>query len=387
MRIRARHIVILVLMLITLFILYATTMHEDNAESKDPLSGLAPPIDMPMEMAPEIAVDDTHIDFGVIPSDREAKREVAVYNRGGSPLEIMEVRTSCNLCTIGYFETGKNRIAPGESSLLQIKVSPSGIYGFHSQKTLTLTCNDPRNPQMTLTVEAHVEPEYVLEPEEIDFGEVAKGIEKTTSVMFRSRIEPAVTVQSVSLSPDETTTGDTDAIAFEITPAAAAADQQPGSVEYRISATLRPEMSAGPFEIPVFIHTDLKRFSKHRILAVGTIVAPYTVTLSQTSPGLHLRGSASETVTIRSSAPVRLEDIRSEEGYFDVVLEEPETGSNLLRCVPLKELDRGVYKDALLFAVTQDGNTFTERIEVTVYAYGAASDPQKPNSETEGISP
>ncbi len=387
MRIRARHIVVLVLMLITLFILYATTMHQDDVESKDPLSGLAPPIDMPMRMAPEIALDSTHIDFGIIPNDRETKREVAVYNRGGSTLEIMEVRTSCNMCTIGYFETDKNRIAPGESSLLQIKVSPSGIYGFHSQKTLTLACNDPRNPQMTLTVEAHVEPEYVLEPEVFEFGEVAKGVGKTISVMFRSRIEPAVTVQSVSLNPEETTAGDTDAIAFEITPVSAAADQQPENVEYRISATLNPKMSAGPFEIPVFIHTDLKRFAIHRILAKGTIVAPYKVIRSQQSPGLHLRGNASETVTIRGGAVLHLEDIHSETGFFDIVHEEADDGSPIIRCMPRKELDRGVYKDALLFTVKEDSSSYVERIEVTVYAYGTASVPPKTNSETEGVSP
>jgi len=369
MRIRARHIVIITIAAITVFILYATSTHQNQEESLDPFSGLAPPMDMPMEKAPEIFLDDTEIDMGVIANDKETQKEVPVYNRGGSVLEITDVRTSCSMCTVGYFDAGENRIAPGESSLLKIKVSPKGIHGFHSRKILTLMCNDPRNPQMEVAVEAQVDPEYVLEPESFDFGETEKGKSAQTSLLLRNCSETSVSVIAVTLEPDSTIAKATDNIAFQVEPVAENERKQIDRAEYRITATLAPEMRAGSFEIPVFIHTDLKRFAIYRILATGAVIAPYTVELSQSTSALHLKNDAPETVTIRSDSAFQLTNIHSDQGYFVITDKQESEGVHYIYCAPKKELERGMHKDCLFFDVVLNNTTYTERIEVTIYAH------------------
>ena len=371
MRIRTRHIVVIVVVLITAFILYATSMQQIEEETLDPFSGLTPPADMPMEDAPEISLDSTHIDLGVIANDKETRTEVPVYNRGGSVLEISDVRTSCSMCTVGYFEPGEHRINPGDSSQMQITVSPKGIHGFHSRKTLTLLCNDPRNPRMEVVVEAHVDPEYVLEPESFDFGDVQKGEPAQTSLLLRNCGETTVAVLAVTLEPDETTPRATDNITFEIMTVAAGADAT--GQAYRITATLAPEMRSGPFEIPVFIHTDLKRFAIYRILATGTLIAPYTVEIDQPNNTLHLKNDTTETVTIHSDTAFHLEGIRSEHGYFVPTEQQDDDTLCRIRCKPSEALERGMHKDLLLFTVKQNATTYTERIETIVYSFGVKS--------------
>jgi len=377
MRIRAHHIVILALALITAFIFYATTLHHDVEEPDDALVGLAPPMDVPMEMAPEIALDSTHVDLGVIPNEGETRKEVPVYNRGGSTLVITDVRTSCSMCTVGYFEGDTNKITPGASSMLKIVVSPKGIHGFYSQKTLTLMCNDPRSPQMEVTVEARVEPEYVVEPEGFDFGTVDKGTAPRVSVVLRSLTETPVTVLSVTLSPEEKTPKDGDPIAFTIEPVEPSSRKEPERMEYRITAALTPDMRAGTFETPVFLHTDLKRFSVDRILAKGTVAAPYTLELSQNTPDLHLRNEKAETVTLYDDEAFLIENARSEQGYFQIEQQSESDKRHSIRCIPLTTLERGMHKDRLLFDVVQDGVRYAEHIQVTVYTFSTPSEPIK----------
>lgn len=377
MRIRMRHIAVFLIALITLLMFYATTLHKEYVPLNEDQAGLAPPIDISIEEAPEIALDSDHLDLGVIPNDEETRKEILVYNRGGSMLDVHAVLSSCKLCTLGFFDAGKNLIAPGESSPLTVAVSPTGIYGFHSRKTLTLASNDPRTPQITLTVEARVEPEYTLEPEAFNFGDVEKGATATAAVVLRNCTDLPVSVLSASLSPEEAAQEPDGNISLVVEPVTESAWKQPGRKEYRITATLAATMSAGDFAIPVYLHTDLKRFSTDRILATGKIIAPYTVVLDQASSGLHLRGDTTGTVTVRGDAPLVLANVRSEHGFFIAEHQSESATSHRIQCASVSTLERGMHKDHLLFDVQLDATRYSERIPITLYAYGSASEKQE----------
>ncbi|MCK5863012.1 MAG: DUF1573 domain-containing protein, partial [Candidatus Hydrogenedentes bacterium] len=375
MRIRTRHIILPVLILVTLFILYATIGRVAEEPFTDNTEGLALPMDMPIQNAPEIGFDTTHIDLGIISHDKETRKEITLYNHGGSTLKIDDVRSSCTQCTIGYFENGKNHIAPGMSSTMILAVSPAGIHGFHSQKTLTLSSNDPRHPQTILTVEAQIDPEYIIAPEYFDFGEITKGTPAQASVLMQNRTDTCVTVLSVSLSPDKTAQENTNSIIFSVEPVKESAWKESKRKEYRITATLKPDMRSGSFEMPVFIHTDLKRFATHRILAKGKIFAPYTVDLGKTASELHLRDGTTETITLRSDTPSHLSNLRSEQDFFVVQQQSGNQKKHDLQCTVSKDSKRGMHKDYLLFDIKVENVIYTERIPVTVYAYGITSNP------------
>jgi len=368
MRIRPRHIIVALLAAITAFLLYAARLHT-SATPSDNESGLAPPLDMSMEQAPQIALDTHHLDFGTIANDQAAETTVPVYNHGGGLLQITDVRSSCPVCTIGYFDPGKHRIPPGASARMNVKVNPEGIYGFHSQKTLTLWSNDPRNPHVVLTVEARVAPEFEVEPEHFDFGEIEKGTPARRSLVFRSITDSPVRIRKVSLNSDMEKTDVAPLITFDVEELPEADRRAPERPEYQITAAVSPEMGGGDFEISVFIHTDLKRFSPFRTVAKGRVITPYEVTLDQETSELHLRGRASGMITVRGERPVSVSDIRSEHGVVEIQQNRESPEATQIRCAASETLKRGVHKDAVLFNVEMDGRVYPERISVTVYAY------------------
>ncbi len=374
MRIRVRHIVVAAAVATALFFFYALSLRGPDGLPHDYADGLAPPMDVPIEEAPLIELETTDLDLGVIPNDRDTETQVTVYNRGKSLLEIRDVRSACPLCTRGYFNPGAHRIAPGQSSPLNIVVSPAGIHEFHSVKTLTIMGNDPRNPQLQLRVEAHVDPEYELEPGFFDFGEVQKSERAQRVIRFRNRFEPPVVIKGVSLNWEEPAQAETPPISFSVEELPETDWREPGKTEYDITATLAPELRSGPFDLFVFIHTSLERFSPHRIAARGEIIAPYVVQLEQDGATLTLRGNDGGVITIHADQAIAVREPHAEQGTVAIQQHRDSAERHRLRCVPAETLERGIYHDHIRFEVEVDGVLYAERIPVAVYSHGSRSE-------------
>lgn len=370
MRIRAHHIVLAVLIAVTGFVFYAAVLHR-HIESPESAAASSPPMDMPMSQAPEIVLETTDVQLGVIPNDRETVAAVTVKNTGGSRLEVRDVRSSCPRCTIGYFDPGKHLIEAGAESTLHIKVAPDGVFGFHSVKTLALSTNDPRNPQVTITVEATIDPEYEVAPEAFQFGEVNKGEMASCSVIFRSLEETPATLTGVSLNPEQVEAQPTDAIIFVVEPVDESEWAKPGKTEHRITATLGADMRGGAFEISVFLHTDVARAPLHRVVAQGVIVAPYIIELERDAPEMYLQEKGSGIITVYSDDPLELIEARAEKDMLTMQIRQEAPGRWLVQCAPKPGRERGVHRDAVLLQIGHGGAQYTERIPVTIYAHGA----------------
>ncbi len=370
MRIRPRHIVVLVTGALAVFILYAASLRTPDHHPERYDNGLAPPMDVPIEEAPHIELETNHLDMGIIPHDRDSEATVTIYNRGGNTLEVRDVASSCPLCTRGFLEPGASRISPGGNTSLKVVVSPAGIVGFHSIKTLTLSSNDPRTPQVALRVEAHVDPEFTLEPEDFAFGDVPKGEESQRIVRVRSQVTPPVAIEGVSLDREKPDQDERAAIVFTVEEVEEAQWREPGQKEYDITATLAPHKRSGPFELPVFIYIDLERFSRYRVTAHGTVIAPYDVELEDTVTTFVLRGGDPRVITVRSDAPITVRNAHAEEASVVLQVHRDAPGLYRLRCVTAETLTRGIHHDHILFDVEVDGVTYTERIPVSIYAHG-----------------
>lgn len=68
------------------------------------------------------------------------------------------------------------RIEPGQSGRIEASVKTEGVQGKLA-KTVTVTSNDPRQPQIILNITALVEPEFQLSDRSLYFGVVSKGTE------------------------------------------------------------------------------------------------------------------------------------------------------------------------------------------------------------------
>jgi hypothetical protein len=132
--------------------------------------------------APIISFDKTHHDFGRITPDRKVAAKYHVTNTGNAILSITQVRPSCG-CTATVI--GKWSIAPGEGTDLEATFDPRGLKGG-VRKSIEVVCNDPKNPAVSLTLEAEVVQEIMPSVDSVYFHHVPKAATSRSTVRYAS---------------------------------------------------------------------------------------------------------------------------------------------------------------------------------------------------------
>lgn len=105
-------------------------------------------------------------------------------NIGDAQLEITSVEPACG-CTSAL--PVPNRVAPGQSGLIKVEIKTEGFAAqitnlaeaVSMSKTITVRTNDPKQPQVVLTVNFNVAPEIVVSEPSIYFGSNPRGQEVT----------------------------------------------------------------------------------------------------------------------------------------------------------------------------------------------------------------
>jgi hypothetical protein len=120
--------------------------------------------------APTITFDKPHHDFGKLTGDRKVTHKFKVTNTGKAVLSITNLNASCG-CTSTLL--GKWSMAPGESSEIEATFDPKGQRGV-VRKSVTVTSNDPKNPNFTLTFEAEVVQDVTAKPGGLFFPAVTR---------------------------------------------------------------------------------------------------------------------------------------------------------------------------------------------------------------------
>lgn len=101
---------------------------------------------------PRIAFKEESFDFGRIPEDNIVEYTFTLTNTGDEPLQIKDTQSSCG-CTAVL--ASKDIINPEETGEIKTSLNPVGKRGKIT-KTITVTTNDPVEPQKTLYLYADV---------------------------------------------------------------------------------------------------------------------------------------------------------------------------------------------------------------------------------------
>jgi hypothetical protein len=101
-----------------------------------------------LENAAHIEFEDVEYNFGEMKQRESVSHEFTFTNTGKRDLFIRKVRSSCG-CTVVQPPGGA--IAPGESSTIKATFN-SGTRKGKVFKTITVTTNDPKRPQITLKI-------------------------------------------------------------------------------------------------------------------------------------------------------------------------------------------------------------------------------------------
>jgi hypothetical protein len=120
----------------------------------------------PTGSAPDIHFEVTKHDFGQITQETQARYEFHFVNRGGSNLEIGDIRAACG-CTAAL--ASGNVIPPGGQGSIAVTFDARGKKGPFA-KTVSVGSNDPDQPQLILTVQGNIQSFLEVEPGFAAFG-------------------------------------------------------------------------------------------------------------------------------------------------------------------------------------------------------------------------
>lgn len=294
MKLRASHIVVLVLialgavvLLVLLgpssavqrdsgdFLAEARALQKTGAGSTT-VAGDLPPVTADPGSVPVIEVETTEFDVGVISNSEPTTKELLVHNKGKRDLKITSIKTTCG-CTVGTFDKSSKRpgvtedavIPPGSKLPMFVTINPYRIPGFYSHKTLTIYSSDPVNPTTEVQVYAHIDPEFILEPDSLDFGTIELGTPVTKEVRIRQAGTTPMKLEKVETpSPrgrrDLRGSAPKEDELFSVALAEIPSSEwkQPGHPEWKVTVTLSPNLPIGTFQNQFYIFSDAKRLKK-----------------------------------------------------------------------------------------------------------------------------
>ena len=208
-----------------------------SAPAQQPTTGPAPQ----MELTPK------EFNFGDVWQGAPVKRDFTIKNTGSAELTL-STRSSCG-CTVAT--KPKSPLPPGESTTFEISYDTKR-FGV-AKKKVTVSTNDPAQPNVDIDVTGDVKPLVAITPEErIKFDNLEPGSTATGTVKLENKFERPITLKL----KEGQDFGRFDVTFKEIKPGA----------EYELTATTKPPLTTGWNHAQVVLETGSE--------AVPTIMVP-----------------------------------------------------------------------------------------------------------------
>jgi hypothetical protein len=153
------------------------------------------------------------------------------------------------------------QIPPGQSGQIEVtvKVETPGALS----KSVTVMSNDPRQPQIALTVKADIVPEFNLSERFLYFGSVPKGKEVTKEIVVTVPADKPVRLLSVE-STDPSVTARLETLS------------ETGEKKYKIVATQKADTKEGYHFGSLVVKTTSTATPELKITVRGMVAQPQT---------------------------------------------------------------------------------------------------------------
>jgi hypothetical protein len=131
-------------------------------------------------------------------------------NKGDAQLEILAVEPACG-CTTAL--PVPNKLAPGQTGQIEVKVTTTGLAAGLTNvaeavpvsKAITVKSNDPRQPQVVLTVNSNIYQEIAISEPTIYFGSNPRGQQVTKELLLEITPDKPIKLLG-AISTDENVT-------------------------------------------------------------------------------------------------------------------------------------------------------------------------------------
>lgn len=232
--------------------------------------------------APVIFCEKPSYEFGNASASQLITHEFVLLNKGNADLNINSVRPGCG-CTVANVST--QRVAPGAEARVTAQLNLAGRTG-PQHKAITIDCNDPKQPQLTLMLSGTVAESINVNPPQLIFGQLNTTAPVNGEVVLSSGNGQPFKVTGTQLSLPGFTT--------EVVP------REEGRV-YAVVVTATPPLLPGTHQAMLRITTDNPTRPAIDVLVAATVVgdlvvAPNEITLAE-QPGQ----TATRFIVLRSS--------------------------------------------------------------------------------------
>jgi hypothetical protein len=260
MRIRSNEIIVAIV-LVGLVVLLGYAYHvakpPDNDGTPFPPPGQTTGLQSkPAGPQPHLEVSEEGHDFGTIEPDEVLEHVFSIRNTGEATLNIEGFNTSCGCLRL---ELSSSEIEPGSAGDVTATLNPQHFHGPSPRIRASLYTNDPDQRFTNLLVSADITPEFVLEPESIDFGTLEKGKGAGQTVRLKQTWREPVEITGIE-TPSENIT----AVYSEVE-RSTGDEAIPGGAEYEIEVRLKPEAAGGVLNTHVLVRTNIKRLAAVRL--------------------------------------------------------------------------------------------------------------------------
>lgn len=147
--------------------------------------------------APKIQFATNTFEFGKVTAGTVVRASFLLTNTGNAPLEIKDVRPGCGCTTAGTWE---RRIEPGQTTTIALQLNTAN-FGGALVKSATVTCNDPKQPTVTLMIKGEVWKPIDVQPTFVVFNPATgAGNNATRVVRVVNNTEAMITIESPASS-------------------------------------------------------------------------------------------------------------------------------------------------------------------------------------------
>lgn len=226
--------------------------------------------------SPRLELSSAEVSFGTIDPYTPRTSDVVVKNVGDAVLKISGVKSSCQ-CTQARVEN--DNVAPGRQTILHVEMNPQRYHADSPRIQVLIVSNDPLNRAAILRVSADIEPEFVIEPMELDFGHMSVGEKQVLTVHARQELDEEFKILRVTKS-----LAGIDTRFKEVT-----APDDRGRRSFEIEVTVMPGAKPGALDGNLVVWTNIKRIPYVYIPVKGQIIGveavPATVHFGLVEPG------------------------------------------------------------------------------------------------------
>ncbi len=245
-------------------------------------------------------------DFGTVARGSKVKYAFPLVNTTNTTLHIVSWKTKCGCTDV---RVGAREIPPGTKTFIEATIDTTRFQGF-KPSGLTVVFDQPQYAEKDLNVTCFIRGDVLLNPGAVDFGQVNRSAGASSALQlsyFGGQTNWGILkVETIS-----------DHLSAKLEEVAGTRSQ--GSVQYQLTATLKPGAPVGYFKDEITLVTNDPTIPTVPIAVSGQVQGNVVLTPSSgilTLGAVKAGGAVKQDVLIRSAQPFLISEVKADSNHL-----------------------------------------------------------------------